>query len=74
MTVAELIAKLQEMPQDARVVVDGYEGGLEDVSNVNTISVVLNGNRPGFEYYGPHEEWEPYMDQEPDETAVYIPR
>jgi len=72
MTVAELIAKLQEMPQDARVVIDGYEGGLEDVSTVQTTSIALNRNEPGI--FGPHEEWDPYMDQEPDETAVYIPR
>lgn len=36
MTVAELIARLEEMPQDSRVVVDGCEGGLEDVSSVST--------------------------------------
>lgn len=72
MTVAELIAELQEMPQDARVVVDGYEGGLADVDYVTTVSIVLNRNKA--DYYGPHEEWESYMDTEPDETAVYIPR
>ena len=74
MTVAELITKLQEMPRDARVVIDGYEGGLEDVSSVSIIPVVLNKNGPRPDYYGLHEEWEPYMDQEPDESAVYIPR
>lgn len=72
MTVAELIAKLQEMPQDARVVVDGYEGGLDDASIVQTTLIVLNENEPGI--FGPHEQWMPYMDREPDETAVYIPR
>jgi hypothetical protein len=31
MTVAELIATLQEHPLDARVVVDGYEDGFDNV-------------------------------------------
>jgi len=30
MTVAELIAELQQYPPDCRVLVDGYEGGLAD--------------------------------------------
>lgn len=72
MTVAELIAKLQEMPQDARVVVDGYEDGLKDASLVQTIPVVLNANTSCCS--GPHEQWESYMNVQPDETAVYIPR
>lgn len=72
MTVAELIAKLQEMPQDARVVVDGYEDGLKDASLVQTIPVVLNANTSSWT--GPHKQWESYMNVQPDETAVYIPR
>lgn len=72
MTAAELIAKLQELPQDARVVVDGYEGGLVDVDYVTTVPILLNRNTA--DYYGPHEEWESYLGYKPDETAVYIPR
>jgi hypothetical protein len=36
MTVSELIAKLQTMPQDAMVVVSGYEEGGDDETNDDT--------------------------------------
>lgn len=72
MTVAELIAKLQEMPQDARVVVDGYEGGYEDLSDVSTVDIVLN-RYEGFPL-GRHGDWLHRDGQEPHETAVYLPR
>ena len=35
MTVRELIQKLQAMPQDAKVVVRGYEDGVDDISEIN---------------------------------------
>lgn len=31
MTVADIIQKLKQLPQDALVLVDGYEGGLDAV-------------------------------------------
>lgn len=70
MTVAELITKLQEMPQDARVVGDGYEGGLVDVNTVTTVPILLDRHKA--DYLGPHEVWDSCMDTKPDETAVYI--
>ena len=60
MTVADLIEKLKAMPQDLRVVVDGYESGLEDVTDVSEVVIELNRNSENW--YGPHEavaSWRP---------------
>lgn len=32
MKVSELISQLQAMPQDMRVIVEGYEGGYDDIA------------------------------------------
>lgn len=71
MNVAELIAKLQKMPQDARLVIDGYEYGLEDLDPdaVRLIPVMIDWNK---ECGGPHEEWSERICRPPDEFAVYI--
>ena len=54
MTVKELINSLSKVPnQDARVVVDGYEGGLSDVEQVLTLKIALGVHSSGYE--GPHE-------------------
>lgn len=53
-TVKELIEKLKTMPQEAIVLLDGYEGGLSDIGTIKTASVDLNVNKE--DYYGPHEE------------------
>jgi hypothetical protein len=74
MTVAELIAKLQEMPQDARVVIDGYEEGVEDVQIVQAAPVVLNVNPVTDTMYGTHELQSRLSDRTADEIAVYLPR
>jgi len=54
MTVAELIEKLKEYPQDLRVVVSGYEGGVDDVGYFEEMDIYLNYNTVRF--YGKHEE------------------
>ena len=54
MTVAELIALLNEQPQDARVMVDGYEGGFHDpVIRFGVASAA----RKETSYEGDYEEW-----------------
>ena len=74
MTVTELIAKLRELPQDARVVIDGYEGGVEDVAMVTTV-ILVNVRDIADTMEGNHELREGLDDQRPaDETAVYLPR
>lgn len=57
MTVAELIEKLQALPPDLRVLVRGYEGGVDDLTHLQTTSVKLNVNPE--HYYGAHEAFDP---------------
>jgi len=74
-TVTELIAKLRKLPQDARVVIDGYEGGVEDVAMVTTTAILVNVRDIADTMEGNHELWEGLDDQRPaDETVVYLPR
>jgi hypothetical protein len=79
MTVGELIAKLQEFDQDMMVVVDGYEGGVDELRHVQTASIALGYNVEGW-YYGDHEMvTDGYLTPEEKEkypvvTAVYLPR
>lgn len=44
MTVADLIATLSTHPPERRVVVDGYEGGFDDIAPVNEIAIVPDAN------------------------------
>jgi len=56
MTVAELIEKLSQIEdQEARVMIGGYEGGFDDIENLNLnlIDMALNVNDEW--YYGNHE-------------------
>lgn len=55
MTIAELIKELEQYPQDTRVVIRGYEGGVDDVDEVELTEIYLNRNA-GIWYYGKHEE------------------
>ena len=55
MTIAELIDELIKYPQDTRVVVRGYEGGVDDVGGVKEIEIYLKCNMSTW-YYGTHEE------------------
>ncbi len=70
MTVAELIAKLQAMPQDARVVTDGFdETYIDDVARVELRGILVDRRPPGG-HLAPHDEAE--GDETPDEIAVWI--
>ncbi len=42
MKVKELIEKLQQYPEDTLLVVEGYEGGLNDIKEVEEVFVKLN--------------------------------
>lgn len=65
MIVSELIEALQSMPQDAMVVVKGYEGGVDELTNVSEEKALLNQNTQW--YYGSHE-----MTSQGDTTVVYV--
>lgn len=53
MKIYELIEKLKEMPQDAMAIVSGYEGGVNEVDEVEQCMIELNANSAW--YYGKHE-------------------
>ena len=53
MKVKELIEALQTYDQDLMVIRSGYEGGVEEVSNVELEVIALNVNEAW--YYGSHE-------------------
>ena len=54
LTVGELIARLEGYPRDVRVVINGYEGGVRDLSKAAPIHLMLDVNTE--RYYGPHEK------------------
>jgi hypothetical protein len=54
MTVKELIEKLQSLDQKLPVFINGYEGGCNDLSDVEDIEVVKDVNTKW--YYGSHEK------------------
>lgn len=56
MKVSELIALLQEQPQDMDVLINGYEGGMSDVSSASDVIEVIVDHNKGTWYYGAHEE------------------
>ena len=56
MTIAELIEKLKEYPQDLRVVVRGYEAGVDDVGSLEEINILLNYYGKDQWYYGRHDK------------------
>jgi hypothetical protein len=80
MKVSELIEILQKMPPDIFVMVDGYEGGITDLTpnHVEEVSVVLNEHK-GCDYYGPHAVEEdtcvqPWEEKKPTVRAVLLSR
>lgn len=66
MTVKELIEKLREFDENMRVVVAGYEGGVDDANSATTVKIKLNQNTDWF--YGKHE----VSRESFDEKAVQI--
>ena len=53
MNVTDLIAKLQQMPPDAVVLLDGYEGAMCDVRCIASSIAYLNARKDSW--LGPHE-------------------
>lgn len=54
MTVRQLIAKLEQVPKDSFVFVEGYEGGYSDIAVLKETKAALNVNKE--EWMGPHDE------------------
>jgi hypothetical protein len=53
MKVKELITQLQAFDPELMVVVSGYEGGVNEVTQTESVTVALNVNTSW--YYGSHE-------------------
>jgi len=53
MTVSELIEKLKEYPGDLPVITHGYEGGVSDLTDIESVEIVRDMNTEW--YYGEHE-------------------
>lgn len=53
-TVAQLIAELQKLPPDMRVMVRWYEGGYNDCGVPKLVQIKLNQNTEW--YYGAHDD------------------
>jgi hypothetical protein len=67
MTVAELLALLARFPLTSRVLVDGYEGGLEDVSTLALVPIQADANLDN-DSFGAHL----IDDKSPVEMALWI--
>ena len=64
MTVQELIDKLQEYPKDLRVMIEGYEGGYEDLETLATSKIALNVHDEDDQIYGNHEDCDHFRSDE----------
>lgn len=53
MNVKELIEELKKFPEDSMVVVSGYEGGVDEITCLAEVKLMLNAN--SVSYYGAHE-------------------
>lgn len=67
MKVKDLLILLSEMPENADVVAKGYEGGVDDIVNVQLVK--LNRDVHDEWYYGRHE-----INKDGDVQAVFIQR
>ena len=68
MTVEELIEELKKHPSNMRVVVQGYEDGLDDVENILRIPILLDRHTEW--YYGKHIQC--LNESKKDETALVL--
>lgn len=54
MTAIELITELQQLSPDTRIVIRGYEDGLNDILKLLPVKIKLNANEHWYE--GAHEK------------------
>lgn len=69
-TVGDLVAELSKHSPDLLVVVDGYEGGTDFISNIEEVRIKPYANTAW--YYGSHEIVD--TDEAFGTAAVYIAR
>ena len=70
MTVAELIKNLQSLPSDHLVVIRGFEGGVDEVTDLEETKVILDVNQDWN--YGSHELLDPRDHSEGDDVAPVV--
>ena len=70
MTVAELIKNLQNLPSDHLVVIRGFEGGVDEVTDLEETKVVLDVIQDWN--YGSHELLDPRDRSEGDDVAPVV--
>jgi hypothetical protein len=58
-TVRELIERLKMFPSDSRILVQGYEGGYDDITHLTTVAVLKNNNAHFWD--GEYEELRVYF-------------
>ena len=56
MNVRQLIEKLKEHPPEMRVIVDGYEGGYNDLESLKTTQIRLNVHDKDEWWTGRHDD------------------
>lgn len=69
MNVKQLIEELQKLDPEIMVIVDGYEGGYDEVLTISIKPIQLN-KYVDSSYFGNHGE--PWLDEEKDCDAVHI--
>jgi hypothetical protein len=69
MRVKDLIKALQAHDPEQRIVVDGYEGGFNDIEDLEVTKIKPN---PSAAWYDGQYDY--VREDEPGETVVYIPR
>jgi len=71
MTIKELIEELNKYNPDTLVMVNGYEGGYDDISNIGLeYDIVLNYHTAS--YYGSHESESMVTNKERLQTAQIV--
>jgi hypothetical protein len=68
MDIKELINELQKYPSDMPVIVEGHEGGYDDISEIKEVSVILNHNDEW--YLGRHAGAE--LEEKPGTPALLL--
>lgn len=54
MNVKQLKEKLNKYPDDCKVVIDGYEEGVDDLKHIRKMRIVLNTQNKGSWWVGKH--------------------
>ena len=68
MTIKELIAKLETYPPETRLIQAGYEGGYDNIDNVNLIPIKVQQCQSW--YWGKYDK--PKENEQPDEIACFL--